>query len=162
MCIFANEGGPKSKSSRQETPLKIQKYKEIHVSGKNLENKMFLGMPAPTPIVHASFDDLQSLFPSLVSSSAATTSIHIDHRGRTHYVIQVQTTPIPHSEEIHGMTQCQDECRSLSGDVPKNLTLHCTMWLSIALDISKVLKSKGLVFDFDPNLIILFLTGVKP
>jgi len=49
MCIFANEGGPKSKSSRKETPLKIQKYKEIHVSGKNLEKKMFLGMSAPTP-----------------------------------------------------------------------------------------------------------------
>ena len=45
MCIFANEGGPKSKSSRKETPLKIQKYKEKHVSGKNLE-KMF---SAPTP-----------------------------------------------------------------------------------------------------------------
>ena len=45
MCIFANEGGPKSKSSRKETPLKIQKYKEKHESGKNLE-KMFL---APTP-----------------------------------------------------------------------------------------------------------------
>ena len=41
MCIFANEGGPKSKSSRKETPLKIQKYKEKHVSGKNLENKFF-------------------------------------------------------------------------------------------------------------------------
>ena len=39
MCIFANEGGPKSKSSRKETPLKIQKYKEKHVSGKNLEKK---------------------------------------------------------------------------------------------------------------------------
>ena len=49
MCIFANEGGPKSKSSRKETPLKIQKYKEIHVSGKNLEKKMFLGMSAMTP-----------------------------------------------------------------------------------------------------------------
>ena len=47
MCIFANEGGPKSKSSRKETPLKIQKYKEKHVSGKNLE-KMF---SAPTPTV---------------------------------------------------------------------------------------------------------------
>ena len=56
MCIFANEGGPKSKSSRKETPLKIQKYKEIHVSGKNLEKKMFLGMSAPTPIQH--FADL--------------------------------------------------------------------------------------------------------
>ena len=51
MCIFANEGGLKSKSSRKETPLKIQKYKEIHVSGKNLENKMFSGMSAPTPII---------------------------------------------------------------------------------------------------------------
>ena len=51
MCIFANEGGPKSKSSRKETPLKIQKYKEIHVSGKNLEKKMFSGMLAPTPNV---------------------------------------------------------------------------------------------------------------
>ena len=49
MCIFANEGGPKSKSSRKETPLKIQKYKEKHVSGKNLE-KMF---SAPTPTVGA-------------------------------------------------------------------------------------------------------------
>ena len=48
MCIFANEGGPKSKSSRKETPLKIQKYKEKHVSGKNLE-KMF---SAPTPNEH--------------------------------------------------------------------------------------------------------------
>ena len=47
MCIFANEGGPKSKSSRKETPLKIQKYKEKHVSGKNLE-KMF-SAPTPTP-----------------------------------------------------------------------------------------------------------------
>ena len=55
MCIFANEGGPKSKSSRKETPLKIQKYKEIHVSGKNLEKKMFLGMSAPTPSVQALF-----------------------------------------------------------------------------------------------------------
>ena len=34
MCIFANEGGPKSKSSRKETPLKIQKYKEIQ-SGRS-------------------------------------------------------------------------------------------------------------------------------
>ena len=50
MCIFANEGGPKSKSSRKETPLKIKKYKEIYVSGKNLEKKMFLGMSATTPI----------------------------------------------------------------------------------------------------------------
>ena len=50
MCIFANEGGPKSKSSRKETPLKIQKYKEKHVSGKNLE-KMF---SAPTPTQHGS------------------------------------------------------------------------------------------------------------
>ena len=49
MCIFVNEGGPKSKSSRKETPLKIQKYKEKHVSGKNLE-KMF---SAPTPILQA-------------------------------------------------------------------------------------------------------------
>ena len=47
MCIFANEGGPKSKSSRKETPLKIKKYKEKHVSGKNLE-KMF---SAPTPTI---------------------------------------------------------------------------------------------------------------
>ena len=47
MCIFANEGGPKSKSSRKETPLKIQKYKEIHVSGKNLEKKF----SATTPTV---------------------------------------------------------------------------------------------------------------
>ena len=39
MCIFANEGSPKSKRSRKETPLKIQKYKEIHVPGKNLEKK---------------------------------------------------------------------------------------------------------------------------
>ena len=53
MCIFANEGGPKSKSSRKETPLKIQKYKEKHVSGKNLEKKMFSGMSAPTPNQHA-------------------------------------------------------------------------------------------------------------
>ena len=50
MCIFANEGGPKSKSSRKETPLKIQKYKEKHVSVKNLE-KMFL---APTPTTQPS------------------------------------------------------------------------------------------------------------
>ena len=56
MCIFANEGGPKSKSSRKETPLKIQKYKEIHVSGKNLEKKMFLGMSATTPNVHISLN----------------------------------------------------------------------------------------------------------
>ena len=45
MCIFANEGGPKSKSSRKETPLKIQKYKEIHVSGKNLEKKFLATTP---------------------------------------------------------------------------------------------------------------------
>ena len=45
MCIFANEGGPKSKSSRKETPLKIQKYKEIHVSGKNLEKKFSATTP---------------------------------------------------------------------------------------------------------------------
>ena len=45
------KGGPKSKSSRNETPLKIKKYKEIHVSGKNLEKKMFLGMSSPTPTV---------------------------------------------------------------------------------------------------------------
>ena len=49
ICIFANEGGPKSKSLRKETPLKIQKYKEKHVSGKNLEKRMFSGMSAPTP-----------------------------------------------------------------------------------------------------------------
>ena len=49
MCIFANEGGPKSKSSRKETPLKIQKYKEIHVSGKNLEKKF----SATTPTLHS-------------------------------------------------------------------------------------------------------------
>ena len=48
MCIFANEGGPKSKSSRKETPLKIQKYKEIRVSGKNLEKKF----SATTPTEH--------------------------------------------------------------------------------------------------------------
>ena len=53
ICIFANEGVPKSKSSRKETPLKIQKYKEKHVSGKNLEKKMFSGMSAPTPTDHA-------------------------------------------------------------------------------------------------------------
>ena len=47
MCIFANEGGPKSKSLRKETPLKIQKYKEKHVSGKNLEKKFL----ATTPIM---------------------------------------------------------------------------------------------------------------
>ena len=45
MCIFANEGGPKSKSSRKETPLKIKKYKEIHVSGKNLEKKFLATTP---------------------------------------------------------------------------------------------------------------------
>ena len=58
MCIFANEGGPKSKSSRKETPLKIQKYKEKHVSGKNLE-KMF---SAPTPNVqyHLKIDSFKS------------------------------------------------------------------------------------------------------
>ena len=44
-----NEGGPKSKSARKEAPLKIQKYKEKHVSGKKLEKKMFSGMSAPTP-----------------------------------------------------------------------------------------------------------------
>ena len=43
--MFANEGDPKSKSSRKETSLKIKKYKEIHVSGKNLEKKF----SAPTP-----------------------------------------------------------------------------------------------------------------
>ena len=48
MCIFANEGSPKSKRSRKETPLKIQKYKEIHVSGKNLEKKF----SATTPNIH--------------------------------------------------------------------------------------------------------------
>ena len=53
MCIFANEGGPKSKSSRKETPLKIQKYKEKYVSGNNLE-KMF---SAPTPIVQRCTED---------------------------------------------------------------------------------------------------------
>ena len=54
MCIFANEGGPKSKSSRKETPLKIQKYKEKHVSGKNLE-KMF-SAPTPSGHVHSDLD----------------------------------------------------------------------------------------------------------
>ena len=39
--LCKHEGGPKSKSLRKETPLKIQKYKEIHVSGKNLETKCF-------------------------------------------------------------------------------------------------------------------------
>ena len=53
MCIFANEGGPKSKSSRKETPLKIQKYKEIHVSGKNLEKKFSATTPGPLLIYRA-------------------------------------------------------------------------------------------------------------
>ena len=39
---------------------------------------------------------------------------------------------------------------------------QCTMWLSIALELSKVLKSKGpVLLDFDPNLIIPVLTGKK-
>ena len=56
MCIFANEGGPKSKSSRKETPLKIKKYKEIYVSGKNLEKKF----SATTPIIEGFLESLNT------------------------------------------------------------------------------------------------------
>ena len=56
MCIFANEGGPKSKSSRKETLLKIKEYKEMYVSGKNLEKTNFSGMSAQTPTAGASYN----------------------------------------------------------------------------------------------------------
>ena len=52
---------PQIKKFKKRKSLKIQKHKEIHVSGKNLEKKLFSGMSAPTPIPHAHASAVQAM-----------------------------------------------------------------------------------------------------
>ena len=87
MCILANEGDPKSKSSRKETSLKIQKYKEIHVSGKNVEKKF--SAPTPTPqscsveLPHFPSSAVYGLVGGLTSSKNITLCGGASHDGTT-------------------------------------------------------------------------------